>query len=200
MLSCYGTNLKKKITEAGDEVLGEKNPYQGKKKMILLSSEEAREAVKLKMRTFRMWVRTRSVVDRLLYIEARNEAERVKKKAKQGCWNQMGIDLEEDLNGTKKLLYSLTKRYRRKKNEGAYAIKDKSGNLLTQLEDIGKRWREHFSKLLNVGSDQEGADEAVLRNADIIVGPENLITLEEVKHAVKKMKKGKSAGGVTAYL
>ena len=35
----------------------------------------------------------------------------------------------------------------------------------------------------------------VLRNADIFVGPENLITLEEVKNAVKKMKKGKSSGG-----
>ena len=35
----------------------------------------------------------------------------------------------------------------------------------------------------------------ILRNADKFVGPENLITLEEVKYAVKKMKKGKSPGG-----
>ena len=187
--------FKEKITEAADEVLGEKKPYQGKKKMTPWWSEEVREAVKLKMRTFRIWMKTRSVVDRLHYVEARNGAERVKRKAKQDCWNQIGIDLEEDLNGTKKLLYSLAKRYRGKKNEGAYAIKDKSGNLLTQLEDIGKRWREYFSELLNLDSDLEGAGEAVLRNLDIIVGPENLITLEEVKNAVKTMKKGKSPGG-----
>jgi len=187
--------FKEKITEAADEVLGEKKPYQGKKKMTPWWSEEVREAVKLKMRTFRIWMKTRSVVDRLHYVEARNGAERVKRKAKQDCWNQIGIDLEEDLNGTKKLLYSLAKRYRGKKNEGAYAIKDKSGNLLTQLGDIGKRWREYFSELLNLDSDLEGAGEAVLRNLDIIVGPENLITLEEVKNAVKKMKKGKSPGG-----
>ena len=139
-------------------------------------------------------MKTRSVVDRSYYVEARNEAERVKRKAKQDCWNQIGIDIEEDLNGTKKLLYSLEKRYRGKKNEGAYTTKDESSNWLTQMKDIGKRWREYFSELLNVDSHQEGAGEAVLRNVDIIVGPENLITLEEVKNAVKKLKKGKSLG------
>ena len=179
--------FKEKITEAADVVLCEKKPYQGKKKMTPWWSEEVREAVKLKMRTFWMWPKTRYVVDRLHYVEARNKAERVKRKAQQVCWNQIGIDLEEDLNGTKKLLYSLAKKYRRKKNERAYAIKDKSCNLLTQMEDIGKRWRECFSKLLNGDNDQEGAGEAVLRNADIIVGPENVITLEKVKNAVKKM-------------
>jgi len=48
-------------------------------------------------------MKTRSVVDRLQYVEARNEAERVKRKAEQDCWNQIAVDLEEDLNGTKKL-------------------------------------------------------------------------------------------------
>ena len=37
-------------------------------------------------------MKTRSVVDRLYYVEARNEAERVKRKAKQDCWNQIGIN------------------------------------------------------------------------------------------------------------
>ena len=71
-----------KITEAADEVLGEKKPCQGKKKMTPWRSEKVRESVKLNMRTFRMWMKTRSVVDRLHYAEARYEAERVKSKAR----------------------------------------------------------------------------------------------------------------------
>ena len=71
--------FKEKITEAADEVLGEK-PYQGRKKMSPWWSEEARETVKLKMRMFRMWMETRSAVDRLHYVDARNEAERVKRR------------------------------------------------------------------------------------------------------------------------
>ena len=63
------------------------------------------------------------------------------------------------------------------------------------MEGIGERWREYFSELLNVDSEQEGAGEVVLRNADIFVGPENLIIIEEVKNAVKKIKKGKSPWG-----
>ena len=136
--------FKEKITKAADKVLGEKKPYQGRKKMTPWWSEEVRETVKMKMRMFQMWMKTRSVVDRLHYVDARNEAEGVKTRAKQNCWSQIGIDLEKDLNGTKKLLYSLAKRYRGRKSEGAYAIKDKSGKLLTQVKDIGERWREYL--------------------------------------------------------
>ena len=65
------------------------------------------------------------------------------------------MNLERDLHGTKKLLYSLAKNYRGKRSEGAYAIKDKECNLFTQPEKIRTRWKEYFNELLNVENDFE---------------------------------------------
>ena len=67
--------FKEKITEAADEILGEKKPYQGRKKMIPWSSEDVREIVKSKMIKFRQWMKTRTAEDRLQYKTVRNEAE-----------------------------------------------------------------------------------------------------------------------------
>ena len=191
--------FKTNITETADEVLGQKKPYQGKKKMTPWWSAEVKEAVKVKMKKFRKWMKTRTAEDRLEYTMARNVAERVKKEAKEACWRQIGEDLENDLQGTKKLLYSLARGYRGGKGEGTYAIKDKQGNLLTQTDEIGERWKEYFYELLNAEQDPElteeynsgniGAEELAENNRE-----EAQITTDEVKDAIAKMKNRKSPG------
>ena len=188
------TNLKDRISEATNEVLGEKKPYQGKKKMTPWWSNEVREAVKYKMRKFRRWMKTRTAEDRMEYVIARNEAERVKKDAKESCWKQIGTDLENDLHGTRKLLYSLAKNYRGKNSEVTYAIKDKQGNLLTQLEEIGTRWGEYFEELLNVGEQPVQVNESEVEDEYNDTEEANLITMEELISAISVMKKGKSRG------
>ena len=42
---------------------------------------------------------------------------KVKRRAKETCWRQIGADLENDLNGTKKYLYSLATNQRGKSSE-----------------------------------------------------------------------------------
>ena len=184
--------FKEKIIEAADEILGEKKPYQGRKKMTPWRSEEVREIVKLKMIKFRRWTKTRTAEDRLQYKTVRNEAERAKRRAKETCWRRIGADLENDLHGRKKLLYSLAKNYRRKNSAGTYAIKDKGNNLLTQRKDFSSRWGEYFNELLNVGNGLERFHECVLPSKGMPVEQEDLITIDEVRNAIKEMKKGKS--------
>ena len=86
-------------------------------------------------------------------------------------------------------LQSITKE---KNNEGAYSIKDKDNNLLQQ--EIGERWKEYFDELLNVESNSELTAEAELDVGRAMNEEPILITLEEIKHAIAAMKKGKSPG------
>lgn len=53
-------------------------------------------------------------------------------------------------------------------------------------EDIRERWREYFEELLNVENEQGELGEALL-----VVGPVELVSLQEVKEAIKRMKDNK---------
>ena len=134
-------------------------------------------------------MKTRTAEDRLRYKTVRNEAERAKRRAKETCWRRIGADLENDLHRAKKLLYSLAKSYRAKNSEGTCAIKDKGNNLLTQRKDVSARWGEYINELLNVGNGQERFDECVLQSEGMPVEQEDLTTIDEVRNAIKEMKK-----------
>ena len=66
------------------------------------------------------------------YEVARRNAEGVKRRAKDDCWRKMGGDLEADMRGTKKLVYSMAKSYRKVENGNIYTVLDKNGNLLVE--------------------------------------------------------------------
>ncbi len=139
-------------------------------------------------------MRRRNVNTRAAYIEARNEAEHVKREAKKQAWEKIGDELEQDMQGTRKLIYSIAKNYRKREEPTARTIKDKEGTLLTEQEEIDERWREYFSDLLGTNEDmqhQEPSEEE--RNCEEDV-EENNISREEIKHALKEMKNGKSPG------
>ena len=139
------------------------------------------------MRAFRRWMKTRQAEDRLSYEISRKNTERVKNAAKQDMWAKIGSDLEEDLSGTKKLLYSMAKSYRGKIKGTSYAIKDKSNNLLTEPEELAICCGEYFMELLNI-RDDEGASQE-LEESEILADDGNdSITVEEVRQVMKQMK------------
>ena len=104
-------DFKKKETEAATDALDEKVPYRGRKKTAPWWTEDIRVAVKHKMNCFRRWMKSRSD-DSQSYVAARYFAEHTKKVAKLESWKNIGEDLKKDMEGTKKLLFSLTKSYR----------------------------------------------------------------------------------------
>jgi hypothetical protein len=78
-----------------------------------------------------------------------------------------------------------------KKTIQSKPVKDKSGKVLTSIEDQLKRWREHFKEVLNR---PPPVTQTTLQEAtplDIETGP---VTKTEVKIALKTLKNGKSAG------
>ena len=194
--------MKRQISKVADETLGVKYTGGKKKKCTPWWNEEVKEAVKVKMKAFRRWMRKKTDVMRLEYVIARREAEKVKRKAKEAIWTKLGEKLEADYGGGKKLLYSLAKGYRKGQQEQTHNVKDKKGELLTDEGKIEDRWREYFSDLLNVMEEREEQirDEEV--NINNGQAESDRITEEEIRKELKHMKNGKSPGedGLTAEL
>ena len=183
-------NMKEKNIQIAKEVIETKRVSGGKKKKTLWWTEEVREAVKKKSVAFRKWMKRRNPESRAEYEAARNEAERVKTRAKREAWERLGNELEDDMQGTKKLVYSIAKSYRRKDESGVNTIKNKEGELLTEEDEVDERWKEYFSELLNPAEVERPIDEEVTPRTE----PNSLITTNEIKDAIKLMKNGKSPG------
>ena len=67
-------------------------------------------------------------------------------------------------------------------------IKDKNGNVMVNLEAVLKRWKEYFEKLMNKENNRDPRTEEMV-NEEV-----NCISREEVKNALRRMKKGKAVG------
>ena len=61
------------------------------------------------------------------------------------------------------------------------------GNVMVSLEAVLKRWTEYFEKLLNEENDKEPRTKEV----EEVNEEANCVSREEVKNALKRMKKGK---------
>ena len=59
---------------------------------------------------------------------------------------------------------------------------------MVNLETVLKRWKEYFEKLMNEENDREPRTE----EAEVVNEELNYVSREEVKNALRKMKKGKS--------
>ncbi|XP_076045727.1 uncharacterized protein LOC143027969 [Oratosquilla oratoria] len=190
--------MKTTIKDIAEETIQVKVHGNTKKKTTIWWTEEVRQAVGLKMRCFRKWMKTRQIEDRQLYVDARNAAEQIKREAKREAWKRVGEQLEEDFGGVKKLLYSMAKNYRKGENSMTGALKSADGEeLLTEPEHICQRWMQYFEGLLNVEdfireNDENLVHEEVVNNGNY--GEMDEITREEVINAIKKMKNGKATG------
>ena len=67
-------------------------------------------------------------------------------------------------------------------------MKDKDGKLVVSKQDRGKLWKEHKENIIV----ESGWNQVV--EADMVKGPVEGVTDEEVMEAMNKMKLGKAAG------
>ena len=68
-------------------------------------------------------------------------------------------------------------------------MKDKDGRLVVCEKDRGKLWKDHMEKIMNVENEWDQ-----MAKADMVEGPVEEVTYEEVMEAMNKMKLGKAAG------
>ena len=72
---------------------------------------------------------------------------------------------------------------------GGDGKKDKDGKIVMNEKDRGKLWKEHMEEILNVENEL-----GHLAEADMVEGPVEGVTYEEVMKSMNKMTLGKAAG------
>ena len=91
-----------------------------------------------------------------------------------------------------KELYKLARqRYRAGKDvQHVRVIKDENGNVMVNSEAVLKRWKEYFEKLMNEENNRDPRTE----EAEVVNDEVNCVSREDIKNALRRMKKGKDAG------
>ena len=69
-------------------------------------------------------------------------------------------------------------------------IKDENGNVMTNLEAVLKRWKEYFEKLMNEKNNRDPR----IEEPEVVNEEVNCVSREEVKNALRRMKKDKAVG------
>ena len=69
-------------------------------------------------------------------------------------------------------------------------IKDEKGNVMVSSEAMLKRWKEYFEKLMNEENNRDPRTE----EAEVVNEEVNCVSREEMKIALRRMKKGKAVG------
>ena len=69
-------------------------------------------------------------------------------------------------------------------------IKDENGNVMVNSEAVLKKWKEYFEKLIKEENNKDPRTE----EAEVVNEEVNCVSREEVKNALRRMKKGKAVG------
>ena len=67
-------------------------------------------------------------------------------------------------------------------------IKNENSNVMVNSEAVLKRWKEYFEKLMNKKNNRDSRTE----RAEVVNEEINCVSREEVKNALRRMKKGKA--------
>ena len=150
--------------------------------------EEVRLAIAEKKKAFKAWKADSTEERKEVYREKKREAKRAVAEAKEAAWQEWCREIDSAEGKQKMFKIAKQMREERKDIVGGKYIKDEDENILVREQDIRERWRKYFEELLNEANPYEREEE------EKVEGPVERISEEEVKWALKKMKKGKAPG------
>lgn len=144
-------------------------------------------------------VATRAVRER--YRELRREEKRVFRRKKREAEKREldGIEMNCSRNEARKF-YERVKRQTGGSKTGAAACRDENGNLVTDIQGMLRRWRDHFNGLLNGSTVAEEVEPDIpITDDGVDIPPPDY---DEVVKAVKRLKNNKAPGadGIPAEL
>ena len=139
--------------------------------------------------TKKAWGKIRDENSKKLYKEKKNKAKKAVAMAKRCMYDDLYARFETK-EGEKKLNRLARKRDRVGKDvQHVRFMKDVNGNVISS-EAVFNRWNEYFEKLMNEENNREPRTE----EAKVVNDEVNCVSREEVKNALRKMKKGKAVG------
>ena len=137
-----------------------------------------------------MWDKIRDENTKKIFKEKQSKAKKAVAMAKGHAYNDLYARLETK-EGEKELYRLARQRDRTGKNvQHMRVIKDENGNVMVNSEAVLKRWKEYFEKLINKENNRDPRTE----EAEVVNEEVNCVSREEVKNALRRIKKGKAVG------
>ena len=184
--------LKGAVIEVANEVCRMSRRKRGVKRTKWWN-EEVQKAVAAKKVAYRRMLEVETEESRQRYVEAKREAKKVVRRAKNEEWIEVGRELEADAQGRQKRFWSRLRSLGgsyRGRDELLRRVKDEEGMIIGDEEMVVDRWKRYFAGLY-VGE----REELESRQARECLGEGvEEIELEEMVRELSKMKNGKSPG------
>ena len=153
-------------------------------------NEKVQESIKEKKEAKKLWDKTRNENTKKIYKKKKSKAKKAVAMAKEKACDNLYSRLETKEG--KKELYRMARQKDRARKDVQHVrvIKDENGNVMVNSEAVLKRWKEYFKKLMNEENNREPRTE----EAEVVNKEVNCVSREEVKNALRSMKKGKAVG------
>ena len=153
-------------------------------------NEEVQNSIKEKKEAKKAWDKIRDKNTKKLYKEKKCKAKKAVAMAKGRAYGDLYARLETK-EGEKELYRLARQRDRAGKDvQHVRVIKDENGNVMVNSEALLKRWKEYFEKLMNEENNREPRTE----ETEVVNEEVNCVNREEVKKAVRRIKKDKAVG------
>ena len=183
--------VKDKMTKAAEKVIGYEKAVVARKQWVSATMLE-------KMEERRKWKAVNTDEGRRKYRQLNNELRRETEKAKEAWWEEECKELEMlDRIGRPDLLYSKVKTLTKKEKIASKSkgIRDSNGQLVTEGDEVRKRWKEYIEILYSKYNKPTDKDFGLEKRQDLeddFIGP--VILEAEIMAAIKEMKENKSVG------
>lgn len=186
--------LKKAVQETSKEVLG--HPNGNTPDWFWEHGEEIKVLLEEKKRRHLFHLKEDSPQSKAALNEIKARVQREIRAMKNDWWQRKAEELQElaDNQDYRGLFAGLRAIYGPKTNPVAPVRSDDGSELLTDMQDIKERWKEHFSRLLNQDgmAHAEAGDEVNRRPIRTDICRD--ITMEELSKALKTTADGKAPG------
>ena len=175
-------SFKEGVLRACDEVCG-KSKGRRDRGDTWWWNEEVKEAIANKKAAHKEMCKNRTEENKARYVRMRNRAKRAVAKAMKEEAVQELKELDKSPNEVFKFVKSMKKDG--KDVEGGRCMRGSDGRLSFSEKDRGRVWKEHMEKIMNEENEWDQSAEA-----DLVEGPVEGVSREEVVKAMKKMKGG----------
>ena len=153
-------------------------------------NEEVQENIKERKEAKKAWDKIRDEYTKKIFKEKKSKGKKTVAMVKGRAYDDFYARLETK-EGEKELYRLARQRDRTGKDvQHVRVIKDEIGNAMVNSEAVLKRWKEYFEKPMNKENNRDPrTEEAELVNEEV-----NCVNREEVKNALRRMRKGKAVG------
>ena len=152
-------------------------------------NEEVQESIKEKKKAKKAWDKIKDQNTKKIYKEKKSKAKKAVAMAKGRAYDNLYARLDSK-EGEKELYRLARQRDRAGKDvQHMRVLKGENSNVIVNSEEVLKRWKEYFEKLMN----EENNKDPKTEEAEVVNEEVNCVSREEVNNALRRIKKGKIA-------